>query len=137
VKGLNLTAFSPKVPALCGIFGGTFGENAGSLSAFTRSSGFFHRQRSFLSPAGERFCNRSKAPITIASLHLHLRSSPKKRQPKPLTDRGTMHGGKKSFAHDNFKHEKVLRVIHVPPVLLFLLPARSTYLPTSRLPLMS
>jgi hypothetical protein len=37
VKGFNLTAFYAKVPPLYGIFAGTFGENDGSLSAFTCS----------------------------------------------------------------------------------------------------
>ena len=70
-----MTAFLVKVPAVCGIFASTFGENAGSLRPFTRSRVFFHRQRRFLSPAGERFCNRSKALITIASEKFQHRTS--------------------------------------------------------------
>lgn len=37
VKGFKLTAFFVKVPSVQGIFDGTFSENDGSSSAFTRS----------------------------------------------------------------------------------------------------
>ena len=41
----------------------------------------------------------AKFPLKVNSaFHLHLKSSPKSnnQKPKPLTDRGTMHGGRRS-----------------------------------------